>query len=198
MDESTYFTDDVATTTIVKAYVPEGVALPEANLILFGSRDLFDEPEVSIGRPQRAEVEGVGVSLRLPRPGGRRLRGARRARHRAVPGAERSSAGRRRGCRVHGAGVRRRRAAVCSADAARPGAEVSLVGGREAGAEPAGHAAVAEDQGAREEGHEGHGRRTAQALRRRARPPRATPSPPTASGSASSKTPSSSARPKTR
>jgi transcription-repair coupling factor (superfamily II helicase) len=53
VDESTYFTDDVATTTIVKAYVPEGVALPEANLILFGSRDLFDEPEVSLGRPQR-------------------------------------------------------------------------------------------------------------------------------------------------
>jgi transcription-repair coupling factor (superfamily II helicase) len=53
VDESTYFTDDVAATTIVKAYVPEGVALPEANLILFGSRDLFDEPEVSLGRPQR-------------------------------------------------------------------------------------------------------------------------------------------------
>jgi transcription-repair coupling factor (superfamily II helicase) len=53
VDESTYFTDDVAATTIVKAYVPEGVALPDANLILFGSRDLFDEPEVSVGRPQR-------------------------------------------------------------------------------------------------------------------------------------------------
>ena len=53
VDESTYFTDDVAATTIVKAYVPEGVSLPDANLILFGSRDLFDEPEVSLGRPQR-------------------------------------------------------------------------------------------------------------------------------------------------
>ena len=53
VDESTYFADDVAATIIVKAYVPEGVALPEANLILFGSRDLFDEPEVSLGRPQR-------------------------------------------------------------------------------------------------------------------------------------------------
>ena len=53
VDESTYFTDDVAATTIVKAYVPEGVSVPEANLILFGSRDLFDEPEVSLGRPQR-------------------------------------------------------------------------------------------------------------------------------------------------
>jgi len=53
VDESTYFTEDVAATVIVKAYVPEGVAVPEANLVLFGSRDLFDEPEVSLGRPQR-------------------------------------------------------------------------------------------------------------------------------------------------
>ena len=52
VDESTYFTDDMAATTIVKAYVPEGVVFPEANLILFGSRDLFDEPEVTLGRPQ--------------------------------------------------------------------------------------------------------------------------------------------------
>ncbi len=53
VDESTYFAEDVAATTIVKAYVPEGVALPEANLVLFGARDLFDEAEVSLGRPQR-------------------------------------------------------------------------------------------------------------------------------------------------
>ena len=53
VDESTYFTDDVAATVIVRAYVPDGVVFPDANLILFGSRDLFDEPEVSLGRPQR-------------------------------------------------------------------------------------------------------------------------------------------------
>ena len=53
VDESTYFAEDVAATIIVKAYVPEGVALPEANLVLFGARDLFDESEVSLGRPQR-------------------------------------------------------------------------------------------------------------------------------------------------
>ncbi len=52
VDESTYFTEDVSVPTIVKAYVPEGVALPEANLVLFGSRDLFDEAELSVGRPQ--------------------------------------------------------------------------------------------------------------------------------------------------
>ena len=53
VDESTYFAEDVAATIIVKAYVPEGVTLPEANLVLFGARDLFDESEVSLGRPQR-------------------------------------------------------------------------------------------------------------------------------------------------
>ncbi len=55
VDESTYFDGDVATPAIVKGYVPEGVALPEANLVLFGSRDLFDDAELSIGRPQRSK-----------------------------------------------------------------------------------------------------------------------------------------------
>ena len=53
VEESTYFEEDVAAATIVKAYVPEGVALPEANFVLFGARDLFDEPEVSLAHPQR-------------------------------------------------------------------------------------------------------------------------------------------------
>ncbi len=53
VDESTYFAEDVEAPIIVKAYVPEGVALPEANLVLFGARDLFDEAEFSLGRPQR-------------------------------------------------------------------------------------------------------------------------------------------------
>ncbi len=53
VDESTYFAEEMTATTIVKAYVPEGVAIPDANLVLFGTRDLFDESEVSLGRPQR-------------------------------------------------------------------------------------------------------------------------------------------------
>ncbi len=53
VDESTYFAEEMTATTVVKSYVPEGVALPEANLVLFGTRDLFDESEVSLGRPQR-------------------------------------------------------------------------------------------------------------------------------------------------
>jgi transcription-repair coupling factor (superfamily II helicase) len=53
VDESTYFAEEMTATTIVKAYVPEGLVLPEANLVLFGARDLFDESEVSLGRPQK-------------------------------------------------------------------------------------------------------------------------------------------------
>jgi len=53
VDESTYFAEEMTATTIVKAYVPEGAVLPDANLVLFGTRDLFDESEVSLGRPQR-------------------------------------------------------------------------------------------------------------------------------------------------
>ena len=52
VDESTYFAEEMTATTIVKAYVPEGLVLPEANLVLFGARDLFDE-EVSVGKPQK-------------------------------------------------------------------------------------------------------------------------------------------------
>ena len=52
VDESTYFAEEVLAPIIVKAYVPEGVALADANFVLFGARDLFDEAELSIGRPQ--------------------------------------------------------------------------------------------------------------------------------------------------
>jgi transcription-repair coupling factor (superfamily II helicase) len=50
-DEAGYFAEDLAATTLVRAFVPDGVALPEANLVFFGSGDLFDEPESVIGRP---------------------------------------------------------------------------------------------------------------------------------------------------
>ena len=41
------------TTTLVKAYVPDGVIFPDANLAIFGARDLFDESELVASRPQR-------------------------------------------------------------------------------------------------------------------------------------------------
>jgi transcription-repair coupling factor (superfamily II helicase) len=52
-DETAYFSGEVLTTTLAKAYVPDGVALPDANLTIFGARDLFDESESVVSRPQR-------------------------------------------------------------------------------------------------------------------------------------------------
>ena len=52
-DETSYFAGEVNTTTLAKAYVPDGVVFPEAHLAIFGSRDLFDESETVASRPQR-------------------------------------------------------------------------------------------------------------------------------------------------
>jgi transcription-repair coupling factor (superfamily II helicase) len=51
LDEAAYFTEDVFATVLVRAYVPDGVQLPEAKLTVFGSRDLFDESEAAAARP---------------------------------------------------------------------------------------------------------------------------------------------------
>ena len=52
-DETAYFSSDVLTTTLVKAYIPDGAIFSDANLALFGARDLFDESELVASRPQR-------------------------------------------------------------------------------------------------------------------------------------------------
>ncbi len=52
-DETAYFAGEAYTTTLAKAYVPDGVLLNEGNLAVFGSRDLFDESEAVVTRPQR-------------------------------------------------------------------------------------------------------------------------------------------------
>jgi transcription-repair coupling factor (superfamily II helicase) len=52
-DETSYFAGEVFTTTLVKAYLPDGFVLPDAHLAVFGSRDLFDESESVAARPQR-------------------------------------------------------------------------------------------------------------------------------------------------
>jgi transcription-repair coupling factor (superfamily II helicase) len=52
-DETSYFAGDVLTTTLAKAYIPDGVVLPEAGLAVFGARDLFDESDTVATRPQR-------------------------------------------------------------------------------------------------------------------------------------------------
>jgi transcription-repair coupling factor (superfamily II helicase) len=52
-DETSYFAGEVLTTTLAKAYLPDGVLLPDANLAIFGARDLFDESDTVASRPQR-------------------------------------------------------------------------------------------------------------------------------------------------
>jgi transcription-repair coupling factor (superfamily II helicase) len=54
-DETSYFAGEVFTTTLATAYIPDGVLLPEGNLAIFGSRDLFDESESVASRPQRSK-----------------------------------------------------------------------------------------------------------------------------------------------
>jgi len=53
LDETAYFSGDAAAVTLVKAYVPDGVLVPEANFALFGARDLFDEVESVAQAPAR-------------------------------------------------------------------------------------------------------------------------------------------------
>jgi transcription-repair coupling factor (superfamily II helicase) len=52
-DETSYFAGEVLATTLAKAYIPDGVMLPDANLVIFGARDLYDESEAVASRPQR-------------------------------------------------------------------------------------------------------------------------------------------------
>ena len=54
-DETAYFAGEVLTATLVKAYVPDGVTLPDAGLAILGARDLFDESESVVSRPQRSK-----------------------------------------------------------------------------------------------------------------------------------------------
>ena len=54
-DETSYFAGEVFTSTLATAYVPDGVLIPDANLAIFGSRDLFDESEAVGSRPQRSK-----------------------------------------------------------------------------------------------------------------------------------------------
>jgi len=52
-DETAYFAGEVFTTTLLKAYVPDGFLLPEAHVAVFGARDLFDESDLVASRPGR-------------------------------------------------------------------------------------------------------------------------------------------------
>ncbi len=52
-DETSYFSGELLTATLAKAYVPDGVTFPDAKLSILGARDLFDESEAVASRPQR-------------------------------------------------------------------------------------------------------------------------------------------------
>jgi len=52
-DETAYFAGEILTTTLARAYVPDGVIFPDAGLSIFGARDLFDESESVVSRPLR-------------------------------------------------------------------------------------------------------------------------------------------------
>jgi transcription-repair coupling factor (superfamily II helicase) len=53
LDETAYFSGDLTTTMIVRAPVPDGVALPDSRLVIFGARDLFDDSEIVVKSPLR-------------------------------------------------------------------------------------------------------------------------------------------------
>ena len=176
-DETAYFSGEVLTTTLVKAYVPDGVILPDAHLAIFGARDLFDESDAVASRPQRQKSKTsaflsdfrdlqVGDYVVHVEHGIGQYQGLKE-----INQGDGNA-------RIHAAGVRRGRAPVRAAHAPRPGPEISLVGRRQAGAEPSGTAAWAKTKARVTQGHEGHGRRAAQALRRAQDRRRATPSPP--------------------
>ncbi len=158
LDDAAYLVGAESTTTVVKAFVPDGAALPHARLVVFGTPRPVRRAGRRPGPPAALQGQDLRLPLRLPRPCRGRLRGPRGARDRPVPGAERHSASRRRhhpitrnggSCcgprrqgRVHGPGICRGRPALRAAHAPGPGAEIPLLGGRQARSQPPGHAAV--------------------------------------------------------
>ena len=59
VEETSYLSGEFAGTTVVKAYVPHGVALPEVQLVIFGSGDLFDESEAAPQRDGRSKLKAA-------------------------------------------------------------------------------------------------------------------------------------------
>ena len=55
LDDAAYLGGIDSTTTVVKANIADGIALPDARLVVFGTRDLFEEPEDVVVRPQRSK-----------------------------------------------------------------------------------------------------------------------------------------------
>ena len=163
LDEASYLAGDLRVPVIVRTPLAAGVSFADVNLILFGANDLSDEADVA-ARPEPKQSKTAAFVSDFRDLDDRRLRRPRRARHRAIPGPEGNCAGRALR-RVHDSGVRRAAKLYVPAHAARPDSEIPLHRCRAgAGAEQAGLAAMGQDQGARPQGHAGHGRRVAEAL----------------------------------
>ncbi len=156
-DETSYFAGEVLTTTLAAAYVPDGVLLPDANLAIFGSRDLFDESDAVASRPQRSKSKvsaflsdfrdlQVGDYVVHVEHGIGQYQGLKEINHGDGP------------AEFMLARIRRSRPPLCPSHPPRSRPEISLVGGREARPESSRHAVLVEDQSSRQEGHERHGR----------------------------------------
>ena len=146
IDDAAYLSGEEVSTTIVKAFVPEGVAVPDARLAIFGARDLFDESGDLRSASGPRQIEDLRLHLRLPRSRRWRLRRSRRARHRPVPGTKRDPAVRRHQRRVHDPRVRRGCAPLRAAHAPRPRPEIPLRRRRRAATQPARHHSMGKDQ----------------------------------------------------
>ena len=53
LDETSFFAGEMSTTTIVKAVLPAGMEIADANLVLFGAHDLFDDSDLVVSQPLR-------------------------------------------------------------------------------------------------------------------------------------------------
>ena len=164
-DETAYFAGEVLTATLVKAYVPDGVILPEAGLAIFGARDLFDESESVVSRPQRSKSKTsaflsdfrdlqVGDYVVHVEHGIGQYQGLKEI-NQGNGNAEFMLLEYAEGARLY---VPLTRLDLIqkyrSAEGARPALESS------------GHGGLGQNQSPRSQGHERHDRRTAQALRR--------------------------------
>ena len=69
-DETSYFSGELLTATLAKAYVPDGVTFPDANLSILGARDLFDESEASRLSSSAPQIEDFRIPFRFPRLAG--------------------------------------------------------------------------------------------------------------------------------
>jgi transcription-repair coupling factor (superfamily II helicase) len=85
LDEASYLAGDLRVPVIVRTPLAAGVSFLDSNLILFGANDLSDEADVA-ARPEPKRSKTAAFVSDFPRPGRRRLRGSRGARHRAVSG----------------------------------------------------------------------------------------------------------------